>query len=103
MCPNCGMMHYQPAEPWRERAAIAAKCPFNPVHGGCCYPDCTPDCPGRQQTPVSDAEVEAAALALQKLAGEPKDDLDLCGLKAWGYWADARAALEAAAAVRRKG
>ncbi len=30
-----------------ERLNVAKTCPFNPVHGGCHYPDCTDDCPGR--------------------------------------------------------
>lgn len=37
----------QPVEGWRERVMVADACPFNAVHGGCHYPDCKPDCPGR--------------------------------------------------------
>jgi hypothetical protein len=37
----------QREQEWRERVKIAEKCPFNAVHGGCHYPDCASDCPGR--------------------------------------------------------
>lgn len=39
---------------WQKNAIhkavrIAQTCPHSTYHGGCHYPDCPPDCPGRKQ------------------------------------------------------